>query len=131
MEGVPRIVRDDVYVLNTTGPGLISRTLAENPHLAERMNVIFPADVTDTSSWHRFGDFGVHHMGGSWRKQSDLVKRVLVRAWSGWALQRALDGARERGKTRSLAELGKISRQRIDQSVIGKRSFEHHDHSIS
>lgn len=130
MEGVPRIVKDDVYVLNTTGPGLVSRTLAENPHLAERMNVLFPADVTETSGWHQFGDYGIHHMGGSWRKQSNVVKRVLVRAWSHWALQRAVDGARGRGKTRSLAELGKASGQRNHQPVAGKPGFEYHHQSV-
>jgi mannosyltransferase OCH1-like enzyme len=45
MEGVPHMLRDDVYVLNTTGPGMLSRTLAENPEFGSRINILFPDDV--------------------------------------------------------------------------------------
>ena len=36
MQHIPRFFRSEFHVLNTTGPGLVSRTLAENPDLAKR-----------------------------------------------------------------------------------------------
>ena len=39
MKGMPRFSRDQFLVLNTTGPGLLSRTLAENPSLSGAVSV--------------------------------------------------------------------------------------------
>ena len=72
MQGIPRLFRSEFQVLNTTGPGLVSRTLAENPELAKDITVLFPDDVCDERTWHQFGDFGVHAMEGSWRLQGQL-----------------------------------------------------------
>ena len=71
MAGIPGMFRSEFYVLNTTGPGLLSRTYAENPDLAGSMTVLFPEDVCDETTWHKFGSFGVHLMNGSWRKNGD------------------------------------------------------------
>ena len=60
MRGLPYLSRDEYFVLNTTGPGLVSRTLAENPELAKTVKVLFPEDVCDEANWNRFGDIGVH-----------------------------------------------------------------------
>jgi hypothetical protein len=49
MRGTPFLSKDEFYVLNTTGPGLVSRTLAENPELAMNVEVLFPDDVCDAS----------------------------------------------------------------------------------
>src|SRR2546426_1369956 len=46
MNGIPRPFRSEFYVLNTTGPGLVSRTLAENPRLAADVTILFPEDVS-------------------------------------------------------------------------------------
>ena len=105
MQGVPRIMRNDVYVLNTTGPGLLSRTLAENPQLADSVDILFPADVCDCSSWYQFGGYGVHSMTGSWRPQSALIGRLLKRFWRNRNLRRMLAEGRARGKTRSSASI--------------------------
>src|SRR5439155_988054 len=40
MAGIPRPFRSGFDVLNTTGPGLVTRTLAENPQLARTVNVL-------------------------------------------------------------------------------------------
>ena len=45
LQGMPRWLQSDFEVLNTTGPGLVSRTLAENPSLAKEVTVLFPEDV--------------------------------------------------------------------------------------
>ncbi len=68
MRSIPRMFREDYYVPNTTGPGLVSRTLAEYPDAAKQVKVLFPENVCDSTNWHRFGAFGVHLMGGTWRK---------------------------------------------------------------
>src|SRR4029077_5545531 len=47
MRGLPFFFRDECLVLNTTGPGLLSRTLAENAELATTVTVLFPDDVCD------------------------------------------------------------------------------------
>jgi len=102
LRGIPKLFHDQFYILNTTGPGLISRTYAENPDLANDLNVLFPEDVREREGWHKFGDFGVHHMAGSWRaRQSFLVFR-LFRIWDSWTLKRVLDNASKRGKTRTM-----------------------------
>lgn len=102
MEGVPRIIRDDVYVLNTTGPGLLSRTLAENPQFGDSVSILFPDDVCNCESWHQFGEYGVHKMAGAWRSRRNGLGRVLIRLWTQWNLRRVLAEARIRGKTRTV-----------------------------
>src|SRR5262245_31481790 len=52
MSPIPRMFRKDFLVLNTTGPGLVSRTLAEYPGACGHVKVLFPEDVCDPSSWH-------------------------------------------------------------------------------
>jgi len=41
MKPSPRICRDDYYVLNTTGPGLVSRTLAEYSDAVKQIKILF------------------------------------------------------------------------------------------
>lgn len=105
MEGVPRILRDDVYVLNTTGPGMLSRTLAENPQFADSMSILFPHDVCNRSGWHQFGEYGVHNMAGSWRPGSNVIGRVLIRLWTQWNLRHILAEGRARGRTRTMGAI--------------------------
>src|SRR5262249_25678367 len=65
LRGVPPLSRIDHYVLYTTGPGLLSRTLAENPALASTVTVLFPEDVCEPTSWNQFGSVGIHMMEGT------------------------------------------------------------------
>jgi glycosyltransferase involved in cell wall biosynthesis len=100
MRGLPPLSRNNFEVLYTTGPGLVSRTLAENPDLAKTVTVMFPEDVGDLSTWNHFGDRGVHLMEGSWRSSGrSLLKRVAQR-WELLALQSLLKESRKLGKTR-------------------------------
>ena len=66
LRSVPRIFRDQYYVQCTTGPGLVSRTLAEFPDAEKHVTVLFPKDVCDAAHWNQFGQFGVHLMEGTW-----------------------------------------------------------------
>ena len=100
MRGIPRLFRGEFHVLNTTGPGLISRTLAENLELAEDMTILFPDDVCDESAWHQFGNFGVHAQGGSWRSKNGYVRRKLANLWESWTRRRLLRESIARGKMR-------------------------------
>jgi hypothetical protein len=104
MAGVPRLLRNDVYVLNTTGPGMLSRTLAENPRFADSMTILFPDDVCNCSEWHQFGKYGVHTMTGSWRPGTNILRRILIRQFTQWNLRRVIARSRTRGKSRSLVQ---------------------------
>src|SRR5208282_835304 len=52
MRGLPVLSRPNYIVLNKTGPGLISRTLAENPELAGSVTILFPKDVCNSHGWN-------------------------------------------------------------------------------
>src|SRR5208282_5019594 len=98
MRGVPLLSQAEFFVLNSTGPGLISRTLAENRELAGSVTVLFPEDVCDLGNWNRFGDLGVHFMEGSWRAQSSYLRRRLMIYCENRKLQSLLKQSRRLGK---------------------------------
>jgi inositol phosphorylceramide mannosyltransferase catalytic subunit len=100
--GVPALSKAEHYVLYTTGPGLLSRTLAENPALARTLTVLFPDDVCDVQSWNRFGDFGIHFMDGSWRQNTSVLRRRLAQRWEAWTMERLIRESRRLGVTRRL-----------------------------
>jgi len=103
LQGIPRLFRSEFNVLNTTGPGLLARTFAENPQLARSVTVLFPEDVCDTHSWHKFGNLGVHMMDGSWRNDS-FLRRRLRNLWETRASRRVL--AEVRGRGTAVARIG-------------------------
>jgi hypothetical protein len=100
MQGIPRLFRAEFHVLNTTGPGLVSRTIAENPDLTKDMTILFPDDVCDERTWHQFGNFGVHAQEGSWRSGGGYLRRRLANLWEVWARRRGLEESRSGGKIR-------------------------------
>lgn len=99
---VPRIFLEEYYVLYTTGPWLLSRTLAEFPEAGKQVKVLFPEDVCDSRYWNRFGQFGVHLMKGSWRKRKGVLKRRLQCYWELLLRKKVLKESRKLGKCRSL-----------------------------
>ncbi len=103
MRGSTPLFRNEFVVLNTTGPGLASRTLAENPELAKMVAVLFPEgmDVCDTESWNRFGDLGIHLMEGAWRINSSFLQRRLSLYWDAWKLQKLIKESAKLGKARN------------------------------
>jgi hypothetical protein len=100
MRGFPPFLTSEYLILNTTGPGLITRTLAENAELAKTVTVLFPDDVCDLENWNRFGDLGIHFIEGSWRTRSSYLLRRVAQHWENFKLQRLLKESRKLGKTR-------------------------------
>jgi inositol phosphorylceramide mannosyltransferase catalytic subunit len=80
MQSVPRIFHKQYYVLYTTGPKLVTRTLAEYSDSCAQVKVLFPEDVCDRAYWHRFGSYGVHLQEGSWREKA-YFQNKLIQAW--------------------------------------------------
>ncbi len=101
MKGMPGLSRDQFRVLNTTGPGLLSRTLAEDSALGASVSVLFPDDVCDVNGWNRFGHFGIHLMDGSWRSpgRGRLLNRLAQR-WEDWVMRGLIRESARLGKTR-------------------------------
>jgi len=106
MKGIPLLSRAEYSVLYTTGPGLVSRTFAENADLASSVTVLFPEDVCDAANWNRFGDYGVHLMEGSWRN-SGYLRRRLTQRLEAAALKKVVDISRRLGPTRAHVEIGR------------------------
>jgi inositol phosphorylceramide mannosyltransferase catalytic subunit len=102
MKSIPRIFHDELFVLDTTGPGLVSRTLADYRGACNQVKVLFPEDVCDPNSWHCFGAYGVHLQVGTWRKRKPLVPRVLHRVWESRTRKALLKESLKRGPKRSL-----------------------------
>jgi hypothetical protein len=102
LKSVPRMFRSDRLVLATTGPGLVSRTLAEYPGARDDVKILFPDDVCDRSSWYCFGSYGVHLQVGTWRRREALVRRVLHRTWEARTRKALLKESLKRGRTRAL-----------------------------
>lgn len=100
MRGSPPLLRDEFFVLNSTGPGLISRTLAENRDLAKTVTVLFPDDVCDVGNWNRFGDLGIHLITNSWRPNRGFVRRKLSDYCWRWIENRGLRQSLKLGRRR-------------------------------
>lgn len=100
MPGSPPLIRDEFFVINSTGPGLISRTFAENKELAKTVTVLFPEDVCDRRNWHYFGNFGIHMRSSSWRTNRNVVSRKVTDYCWRWMTRMRLRQSRRLGKSR-------------------------------
>jgi hypothetical protein len=100
--GFPRFFRSDFEVLNSTGPGLITRTLVENPEAARHVTVLFPPDVCNSDTWHHFGDYGLHAMEGSWRTKGSYIRRRVASLWEVRIRNENLARSRALGPCRTL-----------------------------
>jgi inositol phosphorylceramide mannosyltransferase catalytic subunit len=96
MRGTPPLRSDEFYVLNSTGPGLVSRTFAENPDLAKRVAVLYPEDVCDLHNWNCFGELGTHLADSSWRPNHGFVLGRVGGYWWRWIQYRRTKDSRER-----------------------------------
>jgi mannosyltransferase OCH1-like enzyme len=108
LAGVPWLSKQAHSILYTTGPGLVSRTLAESPRLAEGVTVLFPEDVCNAETWNRFGTFGVHISEGTWRPPTSFIRRRVEMRWEAMVLRRVLEAGRRRGKTRTLRTVASV-----------------------
>jgi inositol phosphorylceramide mannosyltransferase catalytic subunit len=102
MRPIPRVLREEFSVLYSSGPGLVSRTLAEYTVSRKDVKVLFPEDICDQSYWNRFGEYGVHVRQGNWRKKKNLFRRRLVGLCMSWEDGKALEASRKLGGSRSL-----------------------------
>jgi len=98
--GVPRLFRAQFIATNSTGPGLVTRTLAEREDLRSSVTVLFPDDVCEPSTWHSFGDYGAHLMSASWRRKEGFVRRQLARAWENRSRRRLHVASQRQGPRR-------------------------------
>ncbi len=117
MESIPRLFHGEFQVLNTTGPGVLSRTAAENPDATAGLTVLFPDDVRDQKGWHQFGQYGVHCMDGSWRTKGSFLHRRASWAWEGWAKRRMMPDSIQRGPLRELSQ--GIAKHRVRKDEAG------------
>jgi mannosyltransferase OCH1-like enzyme len=102
MKSIPRMFWGEHYVLNSTAPGLVSRTLAEYPNAAREVKVLFPENVLDPKNQNRFGNYGIHLMAGGWRKKKGLLRRWSYNAWLWYSTRKFLKESQKLGKIRSL-----------------------------
>ena len=106
MKSIPRMFRDEYFVLATTGPGLVSRTLAEYPGTCDQVKVLFPEDVCDRNSWYRFGAYGVDRHVGAWCTREGLVGGSGDRVGSyDYTTRNTVEETLKRGRKRSLGKL--------------------------
>lgn len=103
LRGIPFPFRSRFEVLNTTGPGLVTRTLAEQSTGNDGVKVLFPDDVCDSRQWHRFGKFGIHLMEASWRDRGNIIGRKAALTWEKWRRNRQLAESRTIGQTRAIS----------------------------
>jgi hypothetical protein len=102
LRSIPRMFRDDFFVLSTTGPLLLSRTLAESASGGD-VTVLFPDDVRSPGAWHKFGQVGIHLMEGSWRKGDTRIQRRLRLLWEWWMVRKFMRESARLGAVRALA----------------------------
>jgi inositol phosphorylceramide mannosyltransferase catalytic subunit len=110
MQGSPPFLDDEFFVLNSSGPGLVSRTFAENPDLAKTVTLLLPNDKSDLDNWNRFGGFGVHLCAASWRpKQHFIRRRIAGHCWN-WIQKRNIERHRHCNREAN----------RVSEFVIGR-----------
>ncbi len=97
--GIAAPFRARFEVLNTTGPGLVTRTLAEqSPGCG--VKILFPENIHDSRHWHRFGHFGVHLMEASWRDRGTFLGRKIGLLWETRLRRRLAAERRAEGSVR-------------------------------
>jgi mannosyltransferase OCH1-like enzyme len=109
MRGAPALSHAEYHVFYTTGPGIVSRTVAENPQAAASIKVLFPEDVCEPRTWNVFGTYGVHLMEGSWRPSKSFVRRRLAQLWEARRMKALLSESRQGGPTRQLPGVPDVS----------------------
>lgn len=106
MVTIPRILRDQYYILHTTGPGLVSRTLAEYPDAAKQLKVLFPENICDKNNWNHFGEYGAHLHLGEWRSKPlniwEHFKRFTRRKVYIYLETKQINACKKKGPKRNL-----------------------------
>ena len=100
MRGCPPFLNDQFFIINSTGPGLVSRTLGESRELAKTVTILFPDDICDRRNWNHFGEFGVHLMDSSWRVGRSFLRRKFTGYWWSRIERKRVQQSQKLGKTR-------------------------------
>jgi len=103
---LPLLSKREFSVLYTTGPGMLTRTLAERPDLGSTVEILFPDNVCDVKNWNRFGQFGIHMMDASWRPQRGRLHRQLVGYLENRKLRKLISESSAAGKVRRYNDVG-------------------------
>lgn len=120
MRGTPPLLGDEFFVINSTGPGMVSRTLAENAELARMVTVLFPDNVCNTSNWNHFGEYGIHLMNRSWQFQRSFVhEKVASYCWRQIQRNRVKE-SQKLGKSRS--HCGRMLKNLESETTTGPRA---------
>ena len=73
LKSIPWLFRKDAYVICTTGPGVVTRTYAENPYLQSTVKILMPENMYDRTNWTQFGKYGIdisrYVKQSAWRKK--------------------------------------------------------------
>jgi hypothetical protein len=99
LEGIPKPFQAQFFVPMTTGPGMVTRTLAENPAFRQSVTILFPENLCDRQTWHRFGDYGVHLMQGSWREKRGALRTRVGWMWTNWVRKRVISRMQKNPET--------------------------------
>jgi hypothetical protein len=105
MRPIPRMIREEFSVLYTSGPGLVTRTLAEFPDAGTHVEILFPENVCDQQYWSRFGAYGIHLGAGTWRRKGFLMRK-LIAIWISRQTKMMVRESEKLGGERSLAFKG-------------------------
>lgn len=74
LKSIPLMFRKDAYVICTTGPGIVTRTYAENFDLRSTLKILTPTNIYDKSNWTHFGNYGFdlscYSKKSAWRKRT-------------------------------------------------------------
>lgn len=98
MKSIPRLFYSDYCILNSTGPGLLSRTLGESTENAREVRVLMPSNPKDLKTWHNFGSFGVHMMDHTWRRSPNPIRKRLFAMWKKRRLKSLIASIETQGK---------------------------------
>jgi len=86
LKSIPWMFRKDAYVICTTGPGIVTRTYAENPDLRCLVKILMPEDIYDRKNWSQFGNCGIdlscYEKQSAWRKKKRNI--FYRRIWNYW-----------------------------------------------
>lgn len=85
LKAIPWMFRKDEYVICTTGPGIVTRTYAENQDLRSKVKILIPGNIYDKKNWSQFGNYGIHFSGFEkqvdWRKKKNIFYRKIWNYW--------------------------------------------------
>jgi mannosyltransferase OCH1-like enzyme len=89
LKSIPWMFRKDAYVICTTGPGVVTRTYAENPHLQSTVKILMPENMYNPRNWTQFGSYGIdiscYVKQSAWRKKK--MNKLFKIIWNYYYLK--------------------------------------------